>query len=398
MATTYGTSGNDTLTGGQNEDTLAGLDGDDTLFGGNGQDRLYGGSGNDSLDGGQGDDRLYGGDGDDSLDGGLGQDRLYGGDGDDIIDTGDTANNKSVDTVFGGDGDDTILSSGNQDVLNGQGDSDRFIVVSDGSNFNNLTVRGGEDDDDSDTDVLDLSQLKADYPDLEIIYEQGAEGDEDARILIKTAPNGQELGRITYTGIEQVVICFTPGTAIATPKGEVAVENLQAGDRVLTRDNGIQELAWVGQRQLSEFELARHPEWRPVLIRAGALGPNVPEKDLLVSPNHRVLVTEARAALYFEESEVLAAAKHLTDLDGVDRVKPSGLTYVHLLCERHEVILSNGAWTESFQPGDYSLKGMGDPQRAEIYELFPELATEGASSFGGARRALRRHEAKLLIH
>ncbi len=397
MATTFGTSGNDTLTGGQNEDTLAGQDGDDTLFGGNGQDRLYGGNGNDSLDGGQGDDSLYGGSGNDSLNGGLGQDKLYGGDGNDIIDTGDTAGNKSVDTVFGGDGDDTILSSGNQDVLRGQDDSDRFVVVSDGSNFNNLTVVGGEDDDSGDIDVLDLSQLKAQYPDLEIIYEQGAPGDEDARILVKTAPGGQELGRIKYTGIEQVVICFTPGTAIATPKGEIAVEDLQPGDRVLTRDNGIQELAWVGQRDLSELELRQHPEWQPVLIRAGALGHNVPERDLLVSPNHRVLVTEPRAALYFEESEVLAAAKHLTDLDGVDRVKSSSLTYVHLLCEQHEVILSNGAWTESFQPGDYSLKGMGEHQRAEIYDLFPDLVA-GDAEYAGARRALRRHETKLLLN
>ncbi len=396
MATTFGTSGNDTLTGGQNADTLAGLAGDDTLFGGSGQDRLYGGEGRDSLDGGGGDDTLYGGAGEDSLNGGAGQDRLFGGDGNDVFDTGDTASNKSVDRVWGGDGDDTIISSGNQDDLKGQGDSDRFIVTSDGSHFNNLSVKGGEDKDGLDQDVLDLSQLKADYPDLQIIYETGAEGCEDARILLKTAPNGRELGRIDYKGIEQVVICFTPGTAIATPQGEVAVETLRAGDRVLTRDNGIQKLSWVGQRRISDFELRRRPEWQPILVRAGALGPNVPERDLLVSPNHRLLVTEPRAALYFEENEVLAAAKYLTDLSGIDQVTSWDLTYVHLLFERHEVILSNGAWTESFQPGDYSLKGLGDDQRAEIYDLFPALSQRDVD-FIGARRALKRHEAKLVL-
>jgi hypothetical protein len=62
------------------------------------------------------------------------------------------------------------------------------------------------------------------------------------------------------------------------------------------------------------------------------------------------------------------------------------------------VVLSNGAWTESFQPGDHSLKGIGNAQRAEIFELFPELEREGtvAGGFGAARRVLKRHEASLL--
>ena len=352
-------------------------------------------SGNDTLVGGPNDDSLYGGDGDDSLNGGLGQDDIYGGAGNDVIDTGDTASTKSVDRVWGGDGDDVIISSGNQDQLRGQHGSDRFVVTSDGSNFNTLTIRGGEDRDGADQDVLDLSQLKADYPDLQIIYERGAEGDEAARILLKTSPNGRELGRITYSDIEKVMICFTPGTKIATPNGEVDVTDLAPGDRVLTRDNGMQELAWVGTRDVSAADLAANPAWQPILIRAGALGSNVPERDLLVSPHHRMLMTSPQAALYFEENEVLAAAKHLTDLEGVARVQSDGLQYVHVMCARHEVILSNGAWTESFQPGDYSLGGMVAAQRAEIYDLFPTLATE---AYAGARRSLKRHETKLLLN
>jgi hypothetical protein len=65
--------------------------------------------------------------------------------------------------------------------------------------------------------------------------------------------------------------------------------------------------------------------------------------------------------------------------------------------DQHEVILSDGAWTESFQPGDMTLGAMGDAQRQEILELFPELATrEGLESYGAARRSLKRYEAKLL--
>jgi hypothetical protein len=61
-------------------------------------------------------------------------------------------------------------------------------------------------------------------------------------------------------------------------------------------------------------------------------------------------------------------------------------------------VLSNGAWTESFQPGDYTLGGMGNAQRSEILELFPELKTaEGLADYTAARRTLKRHEARLLV-
>ena len=61
-------------------------------------------------------------------------------------------------------------------------------------------------------------------------------------------------------------------------------------------------------------------------------------------------------------------------------------------------MLSNGAWTESFQPGDYTLKGIGNAQRTEIFELFPALKTrEGVAGYTAARKTLKRHEARLLV-
>ena len=102
--------------------------------------------------------------------------------------------------------------------------------------------------------------------------------------------------------------------------------------------------------------------------------------------------------LYFEEREVLAAAKHLVGSQGIHRVDVMQTTYIHFMFERHEVVLSNGSWTESFQPGDYSLKGIGNGQRNEILELFPELKLKnGLDNYHSARKALKRHEAKLLI-
>ena len=66
--------------------------------------------------------------------------------------------------------------------------------------------------------------------------------------------------------------------------------------------------------------------------------------------------------------------------------------------DQHEVILSDGTWTESFQPGSQTLAGIGDAQREEILELFPELATqEGVENYASARRSLKKHEAKLIL-
>jgi hypothetical protein len=191
-----------------------------------------------------------------------------------------------------------------------------------------------------------------------------------------------------------VTPCFTPGTLIATPRGEVPVELLQAGDRVVTRDNGMQDIRWIGRRHLGWPAMNAHPHLRPILIRKGSLGEGLPERDMMVSPNHRMLVSNERTALYFAEAEVLVAAKHLVGGRAVAEVEIAGVIYIHFLFDRHEVVLANGAWTESFQPSDWSLKGIGNAQRTEIQELFPELRTPGgADGFAPARRVLTRAEA-----
>ena len=96
---------------------------------------------------------------------------------------------------------------------------------------------------------------------------------------------------------------------------------------------------------------------------------------------------------------MLVAAKHLIDNRGVKPVETLGTSYIHFMFDRHEVVLGNGAWTESFQPGDQSLQGLGNAQRAEILELFPELRSrDGIAGYGAARKILKKHEAALLSH
>ena len=394
----------DTLSGGNGNDTLdAGID-DDSIRGDRGDDTIIGGEGNDSIHGGAGDDLIYGGlspafpdslnipddagdlvpdNGLDVINAGTGNDTVYGMDDDDSINggQGDDFLDGGIDddTIFGATGNDTITGGQGNDVLSGGNDRDVFL----GGNGGDV-VDGGAGGDDFDT--LNLAGSGVDF----ITYTSADREDGVVTFLDGTT--------MTFTEIENVIPCFTPGTAIATPRGERLVEELQVGDRIITRDNGIQEIRWIGRKEMSGKALAAAPHLKPVLIKAGALGNGLPERDMLVSPNHRVLVANDRTQLYFEESEVLAAAKHLVGSGGIHAVDVMATTYIHFMFDRHEVVLSNGAWTESFQPGDWSLKGIGNSQRNELLELFPELKTrEGIEGFQAARKSLKKHEARLLV-
>jgi hypothetical protein len=362
--TIFGGAGNDTIYGDDDADLLFGDDGDDLIDGGVDDDTIYGGTGNDTLIGGHGYDQLYGGTGDDQLLGGVGNDTLDGGEGNDTLNGGE-----GINQIFGGD------------------DRDTFIVE-EGLTSIGTYIDGGEGGDDFDT--LDLR----DAGPRRIVYDD--DNPENGTIFWRD-DDGNEVGTTRFENIERV-ICFTPGTLIATPRGEIPVEELREGDRVITRDNGIQQIRWSGGRAMSAADFTLNPHLRPVLIKRGSLGNGLPERDMMLSPNHRVLVANDRTSLYFDEREVLVAAKHLVSTQGVMQVQSAGTTYHHFLFDRHEVVLSNGAWTESFQPGDWSLKGLGNAQRNEIFEIFPDLRhEEGVESFGAARRALKKHEAALLV-
>ncbi|MHC0052916.1 Hint domain-containing protein [Actibacterium sp. D379-3] len=382
-----GKGGDDTIHGNGGDDCIDGGTGNDVIDGGTGQDRIYGGDGADAISGGDGDDRLYGQGGNDTLDGGQGRDQIDGGDGNDILRGG-----QGDDSLYGGAGDDTLIADGDNDRLYGGTGSDTFSIEKAGE----ITVYGGEDADGGDLDVLDLSTgMGTDYAAANVIYD--AADPEKGRVEFLDA-NGNIFRRLNFAEIEKVIVCFTPGTGIATPCGTRAVEDLREGDRIITRDNGVQEIRWTGRKDLSTADLAAHENLRPILIRAGALGNGMPQRDMMVSPSHRVLMANDAAEFYFEEHEVLVSAKHLLHLPGIERAAAQPVSYLHFLCDRHEVVLSNGAWTESFQPGDYALKGIGQAQRTEIFELFPELSTQdGVQGYSAARKTLKKHEARLLL-
>jgi hypothetical protein len=190
--------------------------------------------------------------------------------------------------------------------------------------------------------------------------------------------------------------CFTLGTLIDTPNGPRPVEELQPGDMVLTRDNGPQPLRWVGRVDLGADHLARHPEHHPVEIAAGALSPGLPTRDLSLSPQHRVLLSGWKAELMFAEDEVLVPATALRNDRGIrTRTVEGGVTYLHLLLDRHEIIFAEGAPVESLL-ADWLVRGaLPEAQRAELEALFPELF-EKAASFAPVRTCLTVKEGRIL--
>lgn len=186
-------------------------------------------------------------------------------------------------------------------------------------------------------------------------------------------------GKLDYNqadhSIEYVDIdCFATGTLIDTPDGPRAVETFRAGDLVVTRDHGPQPLVWAGACRVDAARLDLQPNLRPIRIAAGALGPGQPARDLLLSPQHRVLVRSKIAQRMFGTFEVLVAAKQLLQLDGIDVAEDlDEVDYFHLLFDQHEIVVSEGAETESLYTGPEALKSVGPAAREEILTIFPEL-------------------------
>lgn len=139
---------------------------------------------------------------------------------------------------------------------------------------------------------------------------------------------------------EVACVSFTRGTHITMASGEQRpVEDLVVGDKVLTRDDGVQTLRWIGQnttRAVGDFA--------PIRIRAGALHN---ENDLLVSPDHRLFIYQRSDALGAGRSEVMVRARHLINGDTVTRADGGFVDYFQLLFDEHQIIYAEGIAAET---------------------------------------------------
>ncbi|MEQ9692664.1 Hint domain-containing protein [Shimia sp. SDUM112013] len=195
---------------------------------------------------------------------------------------------------------------------------------------------------------------------------------------------------------EGSIPCFLSGTLIATKRGEVAVENLRPGDRVVVRDGGFAPIRWIGSFT-ADARGANFEANAPVCIPRSAMGRGVPARDLYISPNHRIFMQDASYEVFFSDREVLIPAKHLIGWKGIRQVsyvpQPE---YFHILLDQHAIILSDGLLTESFHPAGETFDQFEHETRDEILRMFPELLSL-ASNGDTARRCLKRFEVPLAL-
>jgi len=339
-------------------------DNDDWIRAGAGDDTVFAGLGNDLVMGGTGNDTLHGNEGDDCLQGEEGNDTLYGGEGGDILD--------------GGTGNDTLSGGQGNDTMSGGDDRDTFIDITAGD-----VVDGNEYGDDF--DVLDLSGSTPAGGSHSVIYD--AANPENGTVQYFNA-DGTDAGSMTFTNIENV-ICFVAGTRLKTTAGEIAIQDMEVGQMVQTMDHGLQPIRWIGStKRAAVGNLA------PIRIRKGALGN---DRDLWVSPQHRMLLSGPQTEMMFGEAEVLATAKSLLNDYSITRVEGGEVEYFHILFDAHEIVYAEGAPSESFHPGEQGFNALDQATRDEILELFPELASGNFKAYGAAARlSLKAHEAETL--
>lgn len=195
------------------------------------------------------------------------------------------------------------------------------------------------------------------------------------------------------------VICFTPGTSIMTETGPELVEAISEGTRLQTKDNGCQEVLWVGARRISGARLYAMPHLAPIRLREGALDKGVPDAGLLVSPDHRLVLRGPRARALYNTDEVLVAARDLINDTNihVDRAVRE-VVYIHLLLPEHQILFANGVESESFHPASAALSGIDDRQLARMFSRLPELRADPSAYGNYARRMLSQSEAAILAH
>ncbi len=313
--------------------------------------------GDDSLVGGAGDDTIYGEDGDDTLVGGAGQDSLVGGAGSDEFSLG------AGDVAEGGKASD-LFKLDLTDALDGSGPT--------------INIDGGEDDDDSDIDVLDMTGLINRW--VDVSFDAGNAENGSATLSDGTVVN--------FSNIENLIICFTRGTRIQTSHGPRAIQDLRVGDMVVTRDNGLQPIRWIGSKSV-----VGHGDLAPIRFAKGAFGN---DRALLVSPQHRMVHHSVDAVLLFDQSEVMIPAKHLINGNTIIREERAEVTYFHMMFDQHEVVYAENAPSESFHPGHQGLAALNDAARHELFTLFPELRSAPESYGQTARMVLRGYETRAL--
>ncbi len=194
----------------------------------------------------------------------------------------------------------------------------------------------------------------------------------DAGSSLIDEATGVTYGPGTYDITEFNSPCYCRGTLIRTERGEVPVEALTIGSKVLTKSGEVRPIKWIGRRSYGGRFIMGRKDVLPICIKAGALDDHVPRRDLWLSPHH---------ALYLDglliEAKDLVNGVSIVQADRVEKVE-----YFHIELETHDVIIAEGALAESFIDDDS--RGMFSNAH-EYRQLYGDVAT-GLAQFCAPRR------------
>jgi len=231
----------------------------------------------------------------------------------------------------------------------------------------------------------------------------------DVQIFFTTSPDGTaanitsiqngalRIGNLDITPPPDPV-CFCAGTLIATPSGQRRVDALVAGDVVLTASGETKQVIWIGATHVSRNAQRANARLCPVVIPAHVFGQGLPTDDLRVSPQHRILIEGPECELFFGEPAVLVAAKYLVDTFAELTEPVADLQYFHILMADHDMLLSNGLPTESFQPARRTMDVMGADARQMLEAVIATLGEEALLSRKDGFLSLRQSEAEVLLN
>ncbi|MEO5619862.1 MAG: Hint domain-containing protein [Cypionkella sp.] len=177
------------------------------------------------------------------------------------------------------------------------------------------------------------------------------------------------------------------GTLLLTQNGAQAVETLKPGDKVITRDHGLQPLRWLGSSEVAQEQ--------PVHFEAGALGAH---ESITLSAQSRVLIRHRLAKALFDEAEVFAFAADLVNGSTIRRLPDAaGLRMYHLLFDHHEILRAAEMEVESLHPDRSLMRQLDAATQAAILRLLPNTDALMGYGYGPtARICLRRAEARLI--
>jgi len=167
-----------------------------------------------------------------------------------------------------------------------------------------------------------------------------------------------------------IVACYCRGTLIETKRGQKKVEKLNIGDEVVTMSGAMRPIKWIGRRSYGGRFIMGRTDILPICIKAGALGVNVPKRDLSISPHHAMYFKDAARDSVLIEAKDLVNGVSIVQADSVDKVE-----YFHIELETHDVIVAEGALSETFLDDD----SRGMFHNAHEYDtLYAETPSEPA--------------------